>query len=99
MAIMNMKKYLFRCDRSGVFYGELVEREGQIAKIKNARKVYYWTGAACLEQLCMEGTKSPNECKFTMVVDEIEVYDLIQLLPCTEQAIANIEGVKEWKIK
>lgn len=92
------KKYLFRCDRSGVFYGELVERNGQECKIKNARKIFYWTGAACLEQLSAEGTNRPNDCKFTMTIDEIEVFDLIQLLPCTEKAIACIEGVREWKI-
>lgn len=93
-----MEKYLFRCDRSGVFYGELVEREGQRAKIKNARKIYYWDGANCLEQLASEGTKRPDNCKFTMIVDWIEVYDLIQLLPCTEEAIKIIEDVKQWKL-
>ena len=93
-----MIKCLFRCDRSGVFYGELVERKGQEAKIKNVRKIFYWNGAACLEQLATEGTNKPNDCKFTMVVDEIEVLDLIQILPCTEKAIANIEAVKVWKM-
>lgn len=92
-----MEKYLFRCDRSGVFYGEKVEIEGQRAIIKNARKIYYWNGANCLEQLSAEGTKKPNDCKFTMTVDSIEVFDLIQLLKCTDEAIKSIEGVKEWK--
>ena len=45
----------------------------------------------------MEGTKAPDNCKFTMSVDEIEVFDLIQLLPCSDDAINNIEKVKEWK--
>lgn len=97
MAKMN-EKYLVRCDRSGVFYGELVELEGRRAKIKNARKIYYWDGANCLEQLAMEGTKEPDNCKFTMIVDEIEVFDLIQLLSCSHDAIKNIEAVKEWKM-
>ena len=96
MANLN-EKYLVRCDRSGVFYGTLVELEGQRAKIKNVRKIYYWDGANCLEQLAMEGTKNPNNCKFTMSVDEIEVFDLIQLLPCTVEAIEIIEEVREWK--
>ncbi len=96
MANLN-EKYLVRCDRSGVFYGTLVELEGQRAKIKDARKIFYWDGASCLEQLAMEGTKTPERCKFTMIVDEIEVFDLIQLLACTVNAITNIEKVKEWK--
>jgi hypothetical protein len=92
-----MEKYLFRCDRSGVFYGEKVEIEGQRAVIKNARKIYYWNGANCLEQLSVEGTKTPLDCKFTIKVDSIEVFDLIQILKCTDIAIESIEGVKEWK--
>ena len=96
MAKLN-EKYLVRCDRSGVFYGTLVELEGRRAKIINARKIFYWDGANCLEQLSMEGTKAPDNCKFTMRVDEIEVFDLIQLLPCSDDAINNIEKVKEWK--
>ena len=92
-----MNKYLFRCDRSGVFYGEKVEIEGQRAVIKNARKIYYWSGANCLEQLSAEGTKRPNDCKFTMTVDSIEVFDLIQILPCTDVAIKSIDEVIEWK--
>lgn len=92
-------KFLFRGKDSGVFYGELEEQYGQTVKIKNARKIYYWEGANCLEQLAMEGTKKPYECKFTMTVDWIEVYDLIQLLPCSALAIESIEGVQEWKIK
>jgi hypothetical protein len=92
-----MNKYLFRCDRSGVFYGEKVEVVGQRAVIKNARKIYYWAGANCLEQLSAEGTKRRRECKFTMTVESIEVLDLIQILPCTEVAIKSIEEVEEWK--
>ena len=92
------EKYLIRCDRSGVFYGTLVEVEGTRARIENARKIYRWDGAACLEQLSAEGTKKPGDCKFTMTVDEIEVLDLIQLLPCTSEAIQSIEAVLEWKI-
>ena len=93
-----MEKFLFRCDRSGVFYGEKVEIEGQRAKIKNARKIYYWNGANCLEQLATDGTKRPDDCKFTVTVSEIEVYDLIQLLPCTDVAIKSIDGVREWRL-
>ena len=93
-----MSKCIFRCDRSGVFFGELVERNGQDAKIKNVRKIFYWAGAASLEQLAVDGTNRPNDCKFTVIVDEIEVLDLIQILPCTEKSTQSIEGVKVWKL-
>jgi hypothetical protein len=93
-----MSKFLFRCDRSGVFYGELGERNGQECTIKNVRKIFSWTGAACLEQLASEGTKRPKDCKFTMTIESTTVFDLIQILPCTDIAVQSIEGVIEWKI-
>lgn len=91
-------KCLFRCDRSGVFYGTKVSVEGQHAIIKDARKIYYWAGANCLEQLSLEGTKRPNDCKFTVTVNTIEVMDLIQIIECTDESIKSIEGVKEWRL-
>ena len=93
-----MEKYIIRCDKSGVFYGEVVEVEGQRCKMRNFRKLYYWEGATAVEGLAMYGTKKPDNCKFTLIVDEGEVFDMLQKIPCTEEAIKSIEGVKVWMI-
>lgn len=90
------KKCIVRCDRSGVFFGTLEEMEGQQARISNVRNIWWWEGAASVMQLAKEGTKQPNDCKFTVTVSEIVVKDVIQVIPCTEEAIANIEAVKSW---
>lgn len=92
------KKCIVRCDRSGVFFGTLEEMEGQQARISNVRNIWWWEGAASVMQLAKEGTKQPNDCKFTVTVSEIVVKDVIQVIPCTEEAIANIEAVKPWSI-
>lgn len=94
---MSNHKYLVRCDRSGVFYGEIEKLEGRQVTMRNARCIWYWDGAASLLQLSKEGVKAPDNCKFTVHVDELTVLDAIELLPCTEAAIASIEGVREWK--
>lgn len=91
------KKVITRGDRSGVFFGTLVAKEGQEVKLENCRRIWYWDGAASLSQLAMEGVKNPAECKFTMAVNEIIITDVIEIIPCTEEAISNIEGVPEWK--
>lgn len=91
------EKYLFRGDRSGVFYGTLEEIEDRRVKIKNARNIYYWEGAARMEQLATEGSKNESSCKFTMFVDVIEIFDLIQIVKCTEKGIESLERVVEWK--
>ena len=92
------KKVIIRGDRSGVEFGELVEHKGREVTLKNARRIWYWDGAASLSQLAKDGTAKPDECKFTVTVDSITILDAIEIIPCTDKAIESIEGVKEWKI-
>ena len=91
------QKFIVRCDRAGVFYGEIEERNGREVKMRKVRCIWYWDGAATLLQLATEGTTKPNNCKFTMTVDSLEVLEAIEIIPCTAEAIKSIEGVKEWK--
>ena len=94
----NKKYYIIRCDRSGVFFGQIEHRDGQEVTINNCRRLWYWAGAASLSQLAKEGVKRQKECKFTVTVDELIVLDAIELIPCTEEAIMSINGVEEWKV-
>ena len=94
---MEKQKYLVRCDRAGVFYGEIEGRDGREIKMRNARCIWYWDGAATLLQLATEGTTKPDNCKFTMTVDSLVVLDAIEIIPCTTKAIKSIESVEEWK--
>ena len=91
------KKVIIRGDRSGVEYGTLVAQNGSEVTLKNARRIWYWSGAASLSQLAMDGTSNPNDCKFTVYVDSITILDAIEIIPCTDKAIKSIEGVVEWK--
>ena len=92
------KKVIVRGDRSGVFFGTLAERDGREVKLEKCRRLWYWDGAASISQLATDGTMKPNQCKFTVTVDEIIVMDVIEIIPCTDKASANIEGVREWKM-
>ena len=94
---MDNKKHIIRCDRSGVFYGEIAKREDREVTIRNARQLWYWDGANSLMQLANEGVKKQRNCKFTVTIAEIVVLDAIEILPCTAEAIANIEAVPEWR--
>ena len=91
------KKVIIRGDRSGVFFGTLVERKGQEVKLANCRRLWYWDGAASISQLAVDGTTCPKGCKFTVVVSEIEILDAIEVIPCTDKAIKSIESVSVWK--
>ena len=89
--------FIVRGDRSGVFYGEIKERNGKEVTMTNVRRLWYWDGAASLSQLAVNGTVRPNNCKFTVVVPEMTILGVIEIIPCTEKAIASIEGVTAWK--
>lgn len=91
------KKVIVRGDRSGVFFGELKEKNGREVTLINCRRLWYWDGAASISQLAEAGTSKPDRCKFTVIVEEIAILDAIEIIPCTEKAIKNIEGVKIWK--
>ena len=91
------KKVIVRGNNSGVEFGTLVAQEGQEVTLENARRIWYWEGAASLSQLAMEGTAKPQECKFTVYVDSITILDAIEIIPCTDKAIKSIEEVKEWR--
>lgn len=92
------KKVIIRGDRSGVFFGALVEKDGKEVALINCRRLWYWDGAASISQLATEGTVKPSNCKFTVTLDEIVITDAIEIIPCTDKAIASIEGVREWKM-
>ena len=92
------KKVIIRADRAGVFYGTLTRKEGSEVELTTARRLLYWDGAASLSQLAAEGTKRPRDCKFTMTVESITILGVIEIIPCTDTAINNIESVPVWKI-
>lgn len=91
------KKVIVRCEGAGVFYGVLEDVSGQVARISKARQLWYWDGAASLMELSISGVKKPRDCNFTVTVEEVEVGRVIEVLPCTEEAIKSIERVAEWK--
>ena len=94
---MDNKYYIVRGQGSGVFFGQVRERNGQEVTLGNVRKLWYWDGAAAVEQIAKDGVKNPSACKFTVSVESMIITDAIQVLPCTNDAAENIMAVKEWK--
>ena len=90
------KKVIIRGDRSGVEFGTLAQN-GREVTLRNARRLWYWDGAATLSQLAKYGTSNPASCKFTVTVDSITILDAIEIIPCTDKAIKSIEEVREWR--
>ena len=89
---------MVRTYSAGVFLGKLEERNGKEVRLTNARRMYYWDGAASLSQLATEGTSKPENCKFPAPVSEVLLTEVIEIIPATEAAIASIAAVKAWAL-
>lgn len=93
------KKVIIRGDRSGVFFGTLASKDGQEVELTDCRRLWYWDGAASINQLALTGTVAPENCKFTVTVESIVILDAIEIVECTPEAIKSIEAVDVWKRK
>lgn len=91
------KNVIVRTQSAGVFAGELVSRNGQEVVLKNARRLWYWSGAASLSQLAVDGTSNPSGCKFPIAVPEITLLQAIEILPLSDKARTSIDSVPVWK--
>lgn len=90
------KTCMVRTYSAGVFAGTLVSREGKEVVLSNARRIFYWEGAATLSQLAMEGTSAPDKCKFPCEVSDVLLTEAIEIIPMTPQAIASLVSVVIW---
>lgn len=88
---------IVRTYSAGVFFGEIKYQDRDHVVVEDARRIWYWAGAASLSELAQRGTSKPDECKFPCPVDEIELFGVIEILSVTPKAAASIDRVKEWK--
>lgn len=87
---------IVRTYSAGVFAGYIESRNGKECVIRDARRIWYWEGAASLSQLAVDGTSKPDKCKFPVAVDRVLVTEAIEFDYCTEKAKKSIEGVPVW---
>ena len=95
------KKVIIRANSAGVFFGTVKEVNdtpaGREVVLNDSRRIWRWYGAASISQLAMEGTKEPDRCMFTVTVPEHSVIQVIEIIPCTDEAVKSIESVKVWR--
>jgi hypothetical protein len=96
-SVGGMPYVIVRTYSAGVFAGYLKSRQGKEAVVLNARRLWYWDGAASLSQLAVDGTSKPQNCKFPCEVPQIELVEAIEILNVTEKAEKSIKGVKVWE--
>lgn len=91
------QKVIVRTYASGVHYGELIEKDGKEVIIKNARRLWYWkttNKGISLSEFALAGL-----AKDSKVCAPVESFwtEAVEIIPCTKEAIKNIEGQDEYK--
>jgi len=92
------KKVIIRSQSAGVFFGTLKEETPEYAILEKFRKIHHWEGACAVEQIAIDGITNHKGSRLTIVVEEGMVSNPIQILPCTDKAIENLEEAPEWRV-
>jgi hypothetical protein len=92
-----MDYVIVRTYSAGVFAGYIESRIDKEVVMRQARRIWYWDGAASLSQLSIDGTSKPSNCKFPEAVDRIILTEVIEILNCTAKAKKSISEVTIWR--
>lgn len=88
---------IVRTNSAGVFAGYFKSREGEETTLTEARRIWYWDGAASLSQLAVEGTSKPGTCRFPAPVPEVTVRGTIEIITTTKKSEESIKSVPVWR--
>jgi hypothetical protein len=93
------KDVIIRTRSAGVFAGllENYDTPNRTAVLTKARRLWYWSGAASLSQLSLDGVSKPEQCKFPAEVPEVTLPEVIEILPVAPKARLSIDAVPAWK--
>lgn len=98
---MEKKYYIVRAKEAGLFFGQIKERKHNEVTMMDVQKIFYWQGACGIEQLAVDGMH-PNHAtipKVSIVVDEMIIFNPVEIIPCTDKARDNLKAIKICKIQ
>lgn len=89
---------IVRARDAGVFAGCLTSEIGtqDVVILADARRIWYWSGAASISELASRGTSRPAQCKFPAAVSQIVIYGVIEIIATTPEGEKSIRGVPVW---
>jgi len=97
---MSEKQFvIIRSTNAGVFAGYVQDINDQyrLAVLDGCIRLHAWFGAS-LSQLAVEGSPDHSECRFSLPVDNHKIYEVIEVLPCTEESRKNLQSCSAWRI-
>lgn len=72
-----------------------IDNNPQYAKLLNSRRLHQWSGACSLSQVALDGVSTDS--RIAKELPEIELTDVIEVIPCSENAALFFKGAKAWE--
>ena len=85
-----VNRVIVRTYSAGVHYGTLVSRKGREVVLADARRIWYWKGANTLHEISLRGVGAGS--KISERVASITLTEAIEVIGCTKEAAANLDG-------
>jgi hypothetical protein len=98
-AVDGMRYCVIRTYSAGVHIGYVAEfgtKHPQYARLLNSRRLHYWEGACSLSQVAIDGVDA-DKSRIAVTLPEIELTDVIEVIPCSVKAKEFFEGAEAWK--
>ena len=92
-----MRYCIFRTYSAGVHAGYEGKSDGTKYTIHDSRRIYKWDGAMTLSEMSQFGVKNPDNCHFACVVPELDLTQVVEVIPCTDIGHKSIVEVKKWE--
>lgn len=95
------QKSIIRTYSSGVHFAEVAEYnpEHGVAKLKDARRLWRWkvldNKGISLSEVALHGLS--DESRVCSAVPEMTVAEVIEIIPCSEDAIKSIEAKEVYR--
>ena len=92
------KKVLIRGYECGVYFGTLANIDGETVELTNVKNIWSWEGANNLFEVANKGIDT-GASRVTESVESAVFTGVCEIVPCTEKAIKNLEGIQAWEFQ
>lgn len=92
---------IVRCNNAGVHAGVLVKQTKEHLVLKDARRIWYWNGAASLSEIAVYGLNPAKSAssKIAAKVPRIQLRqsDVCEVIACLPAGRESVDGADEWR--
>ena len=91
---MKGKYVVVRTYSAGVHCGTLVSQKGKEVVLRNARRIWQWTGAFTLSEVSQKGISGG---RVSCTVPTIALTEAIEIIPCSADGKKSLLNIAEYR--